>query len=388
MKTCSACHHNNTNDAVFCSQCGRPLGSPTRIIEESTYENLVGQTIGGIYTVEHLIGRGGMATVWHARRHVGDVNGYAQEHPAALKVLNRNFVEQNATVIQMFIGEAQIISALRDEHIVPIYDYGQDSKTKLVYIGMRELEGVTLEEELRKKKAFLKGNGTPDEDPIPLQRAVSIMCQALEAMVRVHEYRPSNPIIHRDLKPSNLMLTKTGAGKDYVYLLDFGIAQFRELSGPEGPTFMATSEKMILGTYPYMSPEHWNKQFCPGSDIFCLGIILYEMITGRKPFGGDDGEDDVTILNNIIHSPHLPLNLGTILGYRQNDLERILARTLAKDPKERYQTCREFLADLEELDTMPLGGQWLRKVLWTLAATAGFVGFAALGYYLAERILF
>jgi serine/threonine-protein kinase len=387
MKTCSV-GHENTNDALFCSQCGRPLGSPTRIIEDTSYENLVGQTIGGIYTVEYLIGQGGMATVWHARRRVGDVNGYAQEHPAALKVLNRNFVEQNAAVIKMFIGEAQIISALQDAHIVPIYDYGQDSKTKLVYIGMRELEGVTLDEEVRKKKAFLKADGTSSEDPIPLQRAVSIMCQALEAMVRVHEYRPSNPIVHRDLKPSNLMLTKSGAGKDHIYLLDFGIAQFREATGPDGQTFMATSEKMIMGTYPYMSPEHWNKQFCPGSDIFCLGVILYELITGRKPFGGDDGEDDVTILNNIIHLPHPPLDLGTLSGLRQNDLERILAQALAKDPKDRYQSCREFLTALEKFDLPPASRQSLRKVFWILALTAGFVGFTALGYYLAESILF
>jgi serine/threonine protein kinase len=340
---------------------------------EAPFQDLVGQTIGGTYTIEEFMGAGGMASVWRASYHVG----HDIRRKAAVKILHREFVETNPTIREMLFKEARIISELQDPHIVPIYGCGEDVKTKAVYIAMEKLEGVTLEDEIEKKRQFQAGEGTFREDPLPPAGSVKIMSQILGVMAKVHALRPSEPVIHRDLKPSNVMLTDAS----FAYLLDFGIAKFREVTGPEGPGFLATSENMVMGTYPYMSPEHWNRQFCPGSDIFSLGIMLFEMLTGKKPFGGDGGEDDNTILNNIIHKPHPDLAVGQMNGAAYRPFQPIVDKALAKKPEDRYLSCRGFLKDLEGVDLTIRTSSGAMRVV---GAIAGFAAFLVLGYLVGD----
>lgn len=219
-----------------------------------------------------------------------------------------------------FQREAQAAGALTHPNIVTVYDFGEDSG--VLYLAMEFLEGKSLD------KIVEAQNILPIETIIPMYEQV---CGALD-------HAHSHKIVHRDIKPANIMILESGL----VKVTDFGIAKMMSLG--------MTQAGQILGTPNYMSPEQVKGRQVDGrSDIFSLGVILYELVTGEKPFGG---QNITTVIYKIINeNPTPPRELDATIPL---GLNYVVSKALAKNPDERYQTCRELAEDLKNYKT--LGG--------------------------------
>lgn len=257
--------------------------------------DLIGKTLGS-YTLSALVGRGGMATVYKARQQT--VN-----REVAVKVMNER-AEPNSPEYQRFVREVQIIANLEHLHILPIYDYGQVDG--FPYIVMRYLEGGSLNSRVRAKTLTLAD----------VERLISQIASALD-------YAHAKGVIHRDMKPHNVLLDAQGN----AYLCDFGIAK---LSGSHG----LTRSGEAIGTPSYMAPEQWQGlTVTPQTDIYALGAILFEMLTGEPPFQAE----------NVFSLMYRHLNdLPPLLGAYRTDLppavDSIIQRALAKLPADRYSS--------------------------------------------------
>ncbi len=268
-----------------------------------------GQTLGKYRIVEQL-GRGGMAQVYKAYhpqldRHV------------AVKVLRSDLVEE-AEFLARFRREARAVAALRHPNIVQVYDF--DTQDDLYYMVMELLEGDTL-------KTYLNAYRTGGER-IPPSEMVRILSDALSGLAFAH----SQGIIHRDIKPANIMLSRHGQ----AVLTDFGIAQI------VGST-QYTVAGALMGTLNYMAPEQGLTGHCDArSDIYSLGIVFYEMLTGRVPY---DADTPLAILMKHVNDPlQMPHELAEGIP---DPLEQVAIKALAKQPDERYQTGEEMAAALK-----------------------------------------
>ena len=212
-----------------------------------------------------------------------------------------------------FQREAQAAGILNHPNIVTVYDFGEDNG--VLYLAMEFLEGQSLEDIIK------------EEGSLPIERIISIYDQVCAALDHAHSYK----IIHRDVKPANIMVLRSGL----VKMTDFGIAKMTSMG--------MTQAGQILGTPNYMSPEQVRGRQIDGrSDLFSLGIILYELITKEKPFGG---QNLTTIIYRIINeNPIPPRELDSSI---HPGLSYVIQKALAKDPDERYQTCRELADDLK-----------------------------------------
>jgi serine/threonine protein kinase len=277
---------------------------------------LLGQTIGN-YLVRQKLGEGGMGSV------------YLAEHPhigkkVALKVLHAEFAS-NQDVVSRFFNEAKAVNDIGHPNIVDIVDYGVIQGGPLtgegmVYFIMEFLGGTTLTDLERR------------ESPLAPERALSIALSVADALSASHKCG----IVHRDLKPDNIMLVTRGRERDFVKLLDFGIAK---LTGDQ-PGSRRTRTGIVMGTPAYMSPEQ-----CEGrgnvdhrTDIYALGIVIYEMITGRVPFVGD-GYGEILVQ----HLTQMPVPPSTIRGVIPPHVEAIVMKALNKRPEDRYPTMDEFM---------------------------------------------
>ena len=269
----------------------------------------------GPYEILAPLGAGAMGRVYRAR-------DTRLDRLVAIKVLvaSQSADERRLDRLQR---EARAISRVSHPNICAIHDVGQlDGATFLV---MEYLEGETLARSL-------------ERGPVALGRALAIGSQIADALDAAHR----RGVIHRDLKPSNVMLTTDG-----VKLLDFGLATLRDVDAAEPDaestrTLGLTEEGAILGTYPYMSPEQVEGQSADArSDIFALGIILYEMVTGRRAF---QGESRATLTVGIL--THDPLAVSTLCASAPPLLDRAVARCLTKDPEARWQTARDLASEL------------------------------------------
>ncbi|MGD2155352.1 MAG: protein kinase [Anaerolineales bacterium] len=260
------------------------------------------------YRIETLLGKGGMARVYRALDE--RLNRYV-----ALKVIEKPF-RADADYVTRFEREARAIARLEHEHIVRLYRFGQAEG--LMYIAMQFIDGINLEKIMDLYRA--DGEFMLIED---ICRIVSEVCQALD-------YAHSQGVIHRDLKPSNVMLDKKGK----VYLTDFGLAMLSDV----------TTRGQVLGSPRYVSPEQAisSANVVPQSDLYSVGVILYEMLTGRVPFDGSKPLD-VAIMHIEEQLPP-PRELRPSLS---TELEDILFKILKKRPEDRYQSGSEFSATLE-----------------------------------------
>jgi eukaryotic-like serine/threonine-protein kinase len=276
---------------------------------------LVGQTIDGRYEVERVLGEGGMGLVYKARHTV-------LGKPLALKVL-RPDVSKDEEIITRFRQEAQSASSIGNEHIIDISDFGTltDGST---YFVMEFLDGVDL-------TGAIEG-----ETPMRAARVVHIAKQMCRALAAAHDIG----IVHRDLKPDNIFLVKRGGDSDFVKVLDFGIAKVG------GNASKLTRAGQVFGTPHYMSPEQ-----CSGSgvdhrtDIYAIGIILYEMATGQVPF---DADNLMGILTKHLYEEAIaPREVNPELP---EGLETVILKCITKNADQRYQTMSEVMADLEQLE--------------------------------------
>ena len=265
-----------------------------------------GRTLNGRYKIQSLIGTGGMAAVYLAKDLILD-------RLVAIKVLRLDF-RQNDDAMRRFRREALSATQLTHPNIVGVYDVGQSQEMN--YIVMEYVEGTDLKDYVRQKGAL---------HPI---EAVRIMMQIVSAIAAAHQ----NRIIHRDIKPQNILIDKEGN----VKITDFGIAV--ALSDTS-----LTQTNTLLGSVHYLSPEQARGGMATiQTDIYALGIVLYELLTGKVPF---DGESAVSIALKHFQEP-LPTIVNPIAMVPQS-LENIVLKATAKDPMHRYRSCYEMFQDLK-----------------------------------------
>ena len=272
--------------------------------------------LSGRYELEEIVGTGGMAVVYRA----WDLK---LDREVAVKVLRPEYMADQTRSSQ-FTHEAQATSKMSHPNIVGMYDVGQDGDTR--YIVMEYVKGVTLE-------SLIRQNGT-----IRPQRAVQITLKILQALGHAHK----NNIVHRDVKPQNILVDADGR----VKVTDFGIARM------VGTTTSTINGQNILGSVHYFSPEQaQGKVAGPQRDLYSVGVVLYEMVTGRVPFDGD--APMVIALKHVSEEPVPPSQLSDEVS---KGLEEVILKALSKDPAKRYRTAFEMAVDLKRAVKMPMGG--------------------------------
>lgn len=269
-------------------------------------DNLLGQTLNG-YEILDVVGRGGMATVYSARQ-------ISMNRVVAMKVLPRQFVDDD-TYIQRFTREVSIVSQLEHRSIIPVYDYGEYERQP--YIIMRYMPAGSIDSLL-------------SAGAIPLERVLEIIRQIAPAL----DYAISKNVLHRDLKPSNVLLDNDGG----AYLTDFGIAR---IVGEAGNPTITTQG--VVGTPSYMSPEQAQGKPLDGrSDLYSLGVMLFEMTTGRRPF-----ESDTPYGVAVMQVTTPPPQPRSINPHVPPSIEQVIYRAMSKNPEQRYQTAAELFSALE-----------------------------------------
>jgi serine/threonine protein kinase len=249
----------------------------------------------GPYEIVALIGAGGMGEVWKAR-------DTRLDRIVAIKVSQERFSDR-------FEGEARAVAALNHPHICTLHDVGPN------YLVMEYVEGA------------------PPKGPLPLERVLEYAGQILDALDAAHR----KGIIHRDLKPANILVTKRG-----IKLLDFGLAKHAAPLKDVDVTRALTDQGQIVGTLQYMSPEQLQgKEADPRSDLFAFGCVLYEMLSGKRAF---DGASSASVIAAILEREPAPLARNPSDPTRP--LDRVIRRSLAKDPDQRFQTARDLKAAL------------------------------------------
>ncbi|HEV3139306.1 MAG TPA: protein kinase, partial [Vicinamibacterales bacterium] len=316
----------------------------------------------GAYEVLTLLGSGGMGEVYRARDTRLDRTVAVKILPGALAA-DPQFRER-------FDREARAISQLTHPHICTLYDVGEHDGT--AFLVMELLDGGTLADRLTK-------------GALPSAQALTIGIEIASALDAAHRAG----IVHRDLKPGNVMLTKDGAK-----LLDFGLAKLR---GPVAPISMSgmtrlatptpnTAQGTILGTVHYMAPEQIEGRDADArADIWALGVVIYEMVTGARPF---DGESAASVIGAILKDQPRPLSARASLV--PPALDRIVDRCLQKDPDDRWQSARDLMFELDATDdAAPQATQALAtRRSWTAAAAivvAAIAGAAAVWLWMTAR---
>lgn len=307
MKVCPVCNKEYSDTQSLCPVDAAAL--------QAANDSLVGQTLAGKYSIEELIKSGGMGSVYRGK-HV------LMDKTVAIKVLRPSLAVDNV-VVARFSREAKAASRISHPHAVSVTDFGE-SENGVVFLVMEYLDGQTLKEIIR------------NEGPMPLARVVEIVRQVSGALDAAHQ----QGVVHRDLKSDNIMLSETNGG-DWAKVLDFGIAKIQEPEGTRDHDI--TAPNLVIGTPQYMSPEQCSQTgpIDARSDIYSLGVILYEMLAGRVPF---TGESPTVIMMKQVQDvppailaarPDLPKGIG-----------EVVERSLAKKPADRFQTAGELCAAL------------------------------------------
>lgn len=288
---------------------------------DSEDESFVGRVIKGNFKVEQELGVGAMGKVFLAEQ-------ISLSKKVAIKVLHSH-LKRDKNLALRFHREAKAASTLNHPNSISIIDFGED-EDGVLYIAMEYLDGEDLGQVLER------------EFPLPLRRTVKILGQVCQALDEAHH----NNIVHRDLKPENIMIVPRRDEPDFVKVCDFGIAKVQD-PHDEGEVTALTMAGMICGTPQYMSPEQAEGKKLDGrSDIYSLGVILYEMVTGQIPFMGDTPLSIVT--KHLNTSPTPPRELRPDLEIHPV-LEAFVLRTISKDPKARPQSAMELKLGLEQV---------------------------------------
>ena len=266
------------------------------------------------YEIVRQIGVGGMGEVYLAKDTTLNRN-------VAIKFLTSS-PSTDGQAHERFVREAQSAATLDHPHVCGIYEIGEANGQP--FIVMQYIEGETLAEKLKRAS-------------LPLEEAIAISIQIADALAEAH----SHNIVHRDVKPSNVVITPRGD----VKVLDFGLAKKVVVESEDETQKYLSQPGLIVGTLAYMSPEQARgKDVDARTDIFSFGVLLYEMIAGRTPFGGDSSTDTLASILNKEPQPLARFALDV-----PAELQRIVGKTLRKDPDERYQTIKDVLADLKDL---------------------------------------
>src|SRR6267142_846743 len=317
MLHCPTCGRHYAADLAVCPEDQTPLQADVTVAGAAPVDPLVGHTLDDKYRLEARLGIGGMGTVYRARHLLID-------RPVAVKVLNPRFVEDEAARTR-FRREAKACGRLQHVNAVTVTDFGT-SQDGYVYLVMELLEGRTLREVLAK------------EGPLDAARSVALMLQISAAVAAAHEAG----IIHRDLKPGNIFIVQRAEVPAVVKVLDFGIAKLAAESLDEEDPLTLTQVGAMIGTPRYMSPEQCDgAELTPAADVYSLGVILYEMLTGTVPFSGS-----TPLAIAMKHTAEIPRSPREFVASIPPALEQVVLHTLEKRPQDRPANAAEFRAEL------------------------------------------
>jgi serine/threonine protein kinase/Tfp pilus assembly protein PilF len=313
---CPKCHFVNPEGSSFCGKCATPLPSSEEISDFPTRTRVTapdkltrGTTFASRYEIVEELGEGGMGKVFR-------VEDKKIHEEVALKVLNPEIAADKKT-IERFRNELKFARKIAHKNVCRMYDLNEEKTTH--YISMEYVPGEDLRSMIRMTKQLNAGT------------AISVVKQICGGLTEAHRLG----VVHRDLKPSNIMIDKDGNAR----IMDFGIARSLKAKG-------VTAAGVIIGTAEYMSPEQVEgREADQRSDIYSLGVIFYEMVTGRIPFEGETFLS--TALKHKTEQPREPKELNTQLP---ENLNNVILKCMKKDKERRYQTAEELLSELNKIE--------------------------------------
>src|SRR5215472_13089018 len=302
MRPCPQCASQCDDAHRFCPSCGFPISK----VASSGEDPLVGRALPGGYLILELVGIGGMGRVYRAEQtNLG--------RTVAVKIIHPHLVGEESTAAR-FITEARAASRLNHPNSVGIIDFGKTPDGQL-YLVMEFLRGRDL------------ARVTYEDGALPFRRIVDVLRQTLAALAEAH----TENIIHRDLKPENIILEPVRSGGDFVKVVDFGLAKIR--ADEKQPSI--TSPGIVCGTPEYMSPEQARGDVLDArSDLYAVGVILYQLLTGRLPFEADSPTQ--VVLSHLTDPPKDPRDVAPDRAIPK-PLVEVALKALAKEPKDRYQ---------------------------------------------------
>jgi serine/threonine protein kinase len=299
---CASCQKPLAGSTPFCPYCGAPLAASFA----------VGSLVDGRYRILEKTGEGAMSSVYRARHE-------RLERDVAVKML-RSLLASDANAVQRFGREARIVAGLSHPNVVSIFDFGV-GEDGMPYLVMEFIEGSSLQQALAQDRA------------LTIERAAHVLAQIASALSEAH----AMDLVHRDLKPGNVMLTERGPDPDFVKVVDFGLAQ------RVGIDARITLSGGIVGTPHYLAPESWAGEVGPAADIYALGVLAYELVTGELPFKA--GKITALLSEHMELEPPLPSAISAAL----QPFDDLVRACLAKDPKARPASAGELIDPLRRI---------------------------------------
>jgi serine/threonine protein kinase/Flp pilus assembly protein TadD len=311
---CAKCHCENPDDTLFCGKCGTQFPSPEKVevtetLETPKEELIRGTTLANRYEIIEELGKGGMGRVYR-------VEDTKLNQEVAIKLIKPEIAKDKKT-IERFRNELKTARMIAHKNVCRMFDLGESEGAH--FITMEYVRGEDLKSMIRMSGQL--GTGT----------AINIAKQVCDGLAEAHRLG----VVHRDLKPQNIMIDKEGIAR----IMDFGIARSLESKG-------ITGAGVVIGTPEYMSPEQVEgKETDQRSDIYSLGVILYEMVTGSVPFEGDS-----PFMIGVKHKSEMPRDPKEINTQIPEDLSSVIMRCLIKDKEKRYQSAGEVRSELSNIE--------------------------------------
>ena len=313
---CPSCHHPNVENARFCAKCGALLP-----VQHDESDPMLGQVIKNTFRVIRLLGEGGMGRVYEGEQQMGTTT-----RKVAIKTLHPH-LSQDPQIVARFNRECGTVAELQHTNTIQFFDFGQAPDGTL-FIAMEFLEGTDVCQTLER------------EGPMSPPRVAHIMRQVCGSLAEAHK----KGIIHRDLKPDNVVLTTRAGEEDSVKVLDFGIAARQEATDSKQEQKL-TQQGTVLGTPPYMSPEQFTgKELDARSDIYSLGVMAYEMLTGKLPFDAETPWEWAT--KHLTERPYPFEVTAPRTAMIPEPMKAGIMRALSKNREERQSDVMAFYAEL------------------------------------------